>query len=64
MVGVSFRRGAKVTLFESEHRPGGHTLTDDSPGYSVDLGFQVKPHILISVLKGAKVIAFAESSDH
>lgn len=39
--GILFRSGAKVTLFESEARPGGHTLTDASPGYPVDLGFQV-----------------------
>jgi predicted NAD/FAD-binding protein len=30
-----------VTLFESESTCGGHTLTDDSSGYPVDLGFQV-----------------------
>ncbi|EIE24233.1 cyclopropane fatty acid synthase [Coccomyxa subellipsoidea C-169] len=35
------RSGASVTLYESESRCGGHTLTDDSPGYPVDLGFQV-----------------------
>lgn len=35
------RSGAKVTLFESGARCGGHTLTCDSPGYQVDLGFQV-----------------------
>ena len=35
------RSGAKVTLFEKEPQAGGHTLTDDSPGYPVDLGFQV-----------------------
>ncbi|KAL4447595.1 hypothetical protein ABPG75_004814 [Micractinium tetrahymenae] len=33
--------GAKVTLFESEPTCGGHTLTDTSSGYPVDLGFQV-----------------------
>jgi protoporphyrinogen oxidase len=37
------RSGIAVTLYESESRCGGHTLTDDSPGYPVDLGFQV-PH--------------------
>ena len=37
----SGRSGAKVTLFESEARCGGHTLTDNSPGFPVDLGFQV-----------------------
>ena len=35
-----FRSGAKVTLFEKEPHAVGHTLTDDSPGYPVDLGFQ------------------------
>lgn len=33
--------GAEVTLYESEERCGGHTLTDHSSGYPVDLGFQV-----------------------
>ena len=28
-------------MYESEPQCGGHTLTDDSPGYPVDLGFQV-----------------------
>ena len=31
-----------MTLFEKEPQAGGHTLTDDSPGYPVDLGFQVQ----------------------
>lgn len=35
------RNGAQVTLYESEDTLGGHTLTDDSSGYPVDLGFQV-----------------------
>ncbi|KAL4856846.1 Tuberculostearic acid methyltransferase UfaA1 [Chlorella vulgaris] len=35
------RAGAHVTLFESEETCGGHTLTDTSSGYPVDLGFQV-----------------------
>ncbi len=35
------RNGARVTLFEKEQTCGGHTLTDDSSGYPVDLGFQV-----------------------
>lgn len=35
------RNGAQVTLYESEATCGGHTLTDDSSGYPVDLGFQV-----------------------
>ena len=30
-----------MTLYESESTLGGHTLTDDSSGYPVDLGFQV-----------------------
>ena len=30
-----------MTLYEKEAKCGGHTLTDDSPGYPVDLGFQV-----------------------
>jgi predicted NAD/FAD-binding protein len=33
--------GAKVTLFEAEDSCGGHTLTDNSSGWPVDLGFQV-----------------------
>lgn len=33
--------GAEVTLYESEATCGGHTLTDHSSGYPVDLGFQV-----------------------
>ena len=37
-----FRSGAKVTLFEKELSFGGHTLTDDSLGFPVDLGFQVR----------------------
>ena len=40
------RGGAAVTLFESEATCGGHTLTDDSSGYPVDLGFQVQPSLL------------------
>ena len=36
-----YRNGAKVTLYESEPTFGGHTLTDDSSGHPVDLGFQV-----------------------
>ncbi|PSC74866.1 cyclopropane-fatty-acyl-phospholipid synthase [Micractinium conductrix] len=35
------RNGARVTLYESEATCGGHTLTDTSSGYPVDLGFQV-----------------------
>lgn len=35
------RNGAHVTLYESDKMLGGHTLTDDSSGYPVDLGFQV-----------------------
>lgn len=35
------RNGAHVTLYESEETVGGHTLTDDSSGFPVDLGFQV-----------------------
>eukprot|EP00884_Botryococcus_braunii_P002118 jgi/Botrbrau1/11907/Bobra.0171s0017.1 len=38
---ILHRNGARVTLFEKEASCGGHTLTDDSPGYPVDLGFQV-----------------------
>jgi cyclopropane-fatty-acyl-phospholipid synthase len=33
--------GAKVTLFESEPTCGGHTLTDHTCQWPVDLGFQV-----------------------
>ena len=33
--------GADVTLFESEETCGGHTLTDHSSQWPVDLGFQV-----------------------
>ncbi len=36
-----YRNGAHVTLYESEETIGGHTLTDDSSGFPVDLGFQV-----------------------
>jgi predicted NAD/FAD-binding protein len=36
------RAGARVTLFEREPTCGGHTLTDDSSGHAVDLGFQVR----------------------
>lgn len=40
-----------MTLYESEATCGGHTLTDDSSGYPVDLGFQVcnlttYPHLM------------------
>jgi hypothetical protein len=35
------RSGAKVTLFESEDSCGGHTLTDSTGQWPVDLGFQV-----------------------
>lgn len=31
-----------MTLYESEETCGGHTLTDTSSGYPVDLGFQVQ----------------------
>lgn len=30
-----------MTLFESESTCGGHTLTDTTSGYPIDLGFQV-----------------------
>lgn len=33
--------GAEVTLFEAEQTCGGHTLTDHTSGFPVDLGFQV-----------------------
>ena len=36
------RNGAKVTLYESEATCGGHTLTDTSSPWPVDLGFQVR----------------------
>ncbi|KAK9818144.1 hypothetical protein WJX72_007777 [[Myrmecia] bisecta] len=35
------RIGKQVTLFEKDEICGGHTLTDDTAGYPVDLGFQV-----------------------
>ncbi|MEW5297105.1 MAG: hypothetical protein WDW36_000333 [Sanguina aurantia] len=35
------RNGAKVTVFESEAVCGGHTLTDTTSPYPVDIGFQV-----------------------
>ncbi|KAG2447750.1 hypothetical protein HYH02_007208 [Chlamydomonas schloesseri] len=35
------RNGARVTLLESEATCGGHTLTDHTSPYPVDLGFQV-----------------------
>ena len=40
------RNGAAVTLFEKESSCGGHTLTDTSSGYPVDLGFQVRPALV------------------
>ena len=40
----------EVTLYEKEPACGGHTLTDDSAGFPVDVGFQVS--------------AFASLSDH
>lgn len=36
------RSGAKVTLFEAEPSCGGHTLTDSTGQWPVDLGFQVR----------------------
>ena len=36
------RNGYRVTLFESEAKCGGHTLTDDTSPWPVDLGFQVR----------------------
>lgn len=33
--------GHAVTLFEAGPTLGGHTLTDDSPGFPIDVGFQV-----------------------
>lgn len=33
--------GADVTVFERESTCGGHTLTDDSTAWPIDLGFQV-----------------------
>ena len=33
--------GAEVTLFEAQDACGGHTLTDHTSGFPVDLGFQV-----------------------
>ena len=38
---LPFRSGAKVTLYEKDNVFGGHTLTDESGPYPVDLGFQV-----------------------
>ncbi|KAG2492394.1 hypothetical protein HYH03_009340 [Edaphochlamys debaryana] len=35
------RNGARVTLMEKEETCGGHTLTDHTSPYPVDLGFQV-----------------------
>lgn len=35
------RHGVSVTLFEKESTCGGHTLTDHSSPWPVDLGFQV-----------------------
>jgi hypothetical protein len=40
---VECRNGYQVTLFESEAKCGGHTLTDDTSPWPVDLGFQVRP---------------------
>lgn len=39
--GPTCRSGAKVTLFEAEETCGGHTLTDSTGQWPVDLGFQV-----------------------
>ncbi len=36
------RAGHHVTLFEKEGFCGGHSITDESPGFPVDLGFQVR----------------------
>lgn len=38
-----FRNGCRVTLYEKEESCGGHTLTDRTSPYPVDLGFQVRP---------------------
>jgi predicted NAD/FAD-binding protein len=36
------RSGANVVLYEREASCGGHTLTDDTSEFPVDLGFQVR----------------------
>ena len=41
------RSGAKVTLFEAEPTCGGHTLTDSTGQWPVDLGFQVRGFSLV-----------------
>ena len=38
---AAHRSGARVTLFESEATCGGHTLTDSTSPFSIDVGFQV-----------------------
>jgi predicted NAD/FAD-binding protein len=44
-----------VTLFEAESSCGGHTLTDSTGQWPVDLGFQVsyKQVLVLAVLVGA-----------
>lgn len=48
------RNGAKVMLYESEEACGGHTLTDTSSGFPVDLGFQVRGWVLATVGAGGR----------
>ena len=51
---VHFRSGAKVTLYEKENVFGGHTLTNDSSGYPVDLGFQVLAKAVLQPRQAAR----------
>lgn len=51
------RSGAKVTLFEAESTCGGHTLTDSTGQWPVDLGFQVNVAVCWGQEKGQKPAA-------
>jgi predicted NAD/FAD-binding protein len=51
------RNGDAVTLFEKEAVCGGHTLTDHSSPYPVDLGFQARADAFVF-----KRVAVAQSS--
>lgn len=42
------RSGAQVTLFEAEPTCGGHTLTDSTGQWPVDLGFQVRAATVVT----------------
>lgn len=54
-----------MTLYEKDAKCGGHTLTDESPGYPVDLGFQVLVHSqeLAKLCAAAETCRLLASSD-